>query len=324
MRYSILYLSCQLLDGTICKYIVSFRSFFLRFRAKCLTRTRRHDRPVRVNRRELRLSALLELIKSRDRVSIQEMVDHLGVSAVTVRKDLEKLAQRGDVLRTFGGAVLTRGAELDPTIQERTRLHEREKRLIGASAAQLIQPGENIIIDAGSTTLMMVQHLRGIGSLHVITAALNVALEAGSLPLVTVIVPGTGMLDPITMSLEGPEVEEAYGRLHADKYFMGLRGVDLQHGFMDTNIRRIRLKQSMIRAARQTIALADSSKLGRSSLVQIAPLGSISSLVTDGGASPTILDQLRGAGLQVIVADAHGASAPEYNPAVAAPHLTGL
>ncbi len=255
-----------------------------------------------MNRKELRLSALYEIIKSQERVSIQEMVERLGVSAITVRKDLEALEKRGEVLRTFGGAVLVRGAELDQTVQERARLHEREKRLIGAAAAQLVQPGENIIIDAGSTTLEMVCHLRGINSLHVITAALNVALEAGALPFVTVIVPGTGMLDPVTMSLEGPEVEEAFGRLHADRYFMGLRSVDLQHGFMDTNMRRIRLKQSMMRAARQTIALVDSGKLGKASLVQIVPLDRVSTIITDNGAAPGILEQLRASGLQVIVA----------------------
>jgi DeoR family transcriptional regulator of aga operon len=238
------------------------------------------------------------------------MVDRLGVSAVTVRKDLEMLEKRGEVLRIFGGAIPSRNTDLDATFQERARLHEHEKRLIGMAAAQLIQPGESVIIDAGSTTLEMVHHLRGIASLHVITAALNVALEAGALPLVTVIVTGTGTLDPITMSLEGPEVDEAFSRLHADKYFMGLRSVDLQHGFMDTNMRRIRVKQSMMRAARRTIALADSSKLGRSSLLQIAPLDSVSTLITDDAAPPAILDQLRSSGLQVIVADHPDASAP--------------
>ena len=255
-----------------------------------------------VSKRESRLNTLFEMIKSQERVSIQEMVNRLGVSAVTVRKDLEELEERGDIIRTFGGAVLTHNNDLDLAFQVRARLQEREKRLIGLAAAHLIRPGESVIIDAGSTALQVVRHLRSIGSLHVITPALNVALEAGALHGVAVIVPGTGMLDQISMSLEGPEVEEAFGRLHADKYFMGLRSVDLQHGYMDTNMRRIRLKQSMMRAARETIALADSSKLDKSSLVQITPLETVSTLITDSGISPAVLDQLNKCGVQVIVA----------------------
>ena len=255
-----------------------------------------------MSKRDLRLNSILDLVKSQDRVTIQEIVGRLGVSAVTVRKDLEALEQRGDVLRTFGGAVLTRSNDLEIAFQVRARLHDREKRLIGMAAARLIQPGESVIIDAGSTALEVVRNLTGIGSLHVITPALNVAVEAGALAGVTVIVPGTGMLDQISMSLEGPEVEAAFERLHADKYFMGLRSVDLQHGFMDTNMRRIGLKKSMMRAARQTIALADSSKLGKSSLMQITSLDSIMTLVTDDSITPDMLDQLTQCGIHVIVA----------------------
>lgn len=151
-----------------------------------------------MGKRESRLNTLLGLMKSQERISVREMADSLGVSTVTLRKDLEHLS----------------------------------------------------------------------------------------------------------MSLEGPEVEEAFGRLHADTYFMGVRSVDLQHGFMDTNMRRIRLKQSMMRAARQTIALADSSKLGKASLVQITPLESVAALITDDGVSPGAVEQFRGRGLKVIVASA--------------------
>ena len=241
-------------------------------------------------------------MKSQDRISVREMADTLGVSAVTLRKDLEHLERRGDIIRTFGGAVLARNNDLEIAFQVRARLQNREKRLIGMAAASMIRPGESIIIDAGSTALEIVRSLRGIGSLYVITPALNVALEAGALPGVTVIVPGTGMLDQISMSLEGPEVEEAFSRLHADTYFMGLRSVDQQHGFMDTNMRRICLKQSMMRAARQTVALADSSKLGKASLVQITPLESVAALITDDGITPGDLEQFTVRGLKVIVA----------------------
>lgn len=255
-----------------------------------------------MSRRTARQAHILEMIRAQDRVKIHDFVDRLAVSAVTIRNDLDELEQRGDIIRTFGGATLVRSNDLDLAFQERARLQDREKRMIGKAAARMIQPGESVIIDAGSPALEVVRHLRGIGALHIITPALNVALEAGALPGVTVIVAGPGILDQISMSLEGPEVEEAFGRLHADMYFMGLRSVDLQHGFMDTNMRRIRLKQSMMRAARQTVAVADSSKLGMASLVQITPLESVSALITDDKVTSDLLVHLGRCGLRVIVA----------------------
>jgi DeoR/GlpR family transcriptional regulator of sugar metabolism len=116
-------------------------------------------------------------------------------------------------------------------------------------------------------------------------------------------------------------VEEAFSRLHADKYFMGLRSVNLQYGLMDTNMRRIRLKQSMMRAARQTIALADSSKVGTTSLVQITSLETITTLITDDGVAPDMLDQLGKSGIQIMVA-----RADELHPSAASnisPHVIG-
>ena len=255
-----------------------------------------------MSRRTTRQAGILEMIRAQDRVTIHDIVDRFKVSAVTIRKDLDELEQRGDILRTFGGAALLRNNDMEMAFQVRARMQEKAKRAIGAYAAQMIRPGDSIIIDAGSTALEIVRCLKGIAPLDVITPALNVALEAGSLPGVTVIVPGSGVLDQISMSLEGPEVEEAFSRLHADKYFMGLRSVDVQHGFMDTNIRRIRLKQSMMHAARETIAVADSTKFGRTSLVQIAPLDKVAAIITDEGLSAEFADQLGSRGVNVIAA----------------------
>ena len=252
--------------------------------------------------RKSRLSQMLECIRSQERVTIHEMVDRFGVSAVTIRKDLEHLEREGLIVRTFGGAIARRASDMVEAFQVRARLQSQEKRLIGKAAARLIQPGENVIIDAGSTALEIVRHLQGVESLNLITPALNVALEAGSLPGITVIVPGGGTLDHSTLSLEGPDIEEAFARLHADKFFMGVRSVDLQHGAMDTHWRRICLKQAMMKAARQTIVVADSSKFDKVSLVQIAPLSSIHAIVTDEGLAPEVAEQIAALGVQVHIA----------------------
>jgi DeoR family transcriptional regulator of aga operon len=259
---------------------------------------------------------MLEFIRSQERTTIQEMVERFGVSAVTIRKDLEDLEREGLIVRTFGGAMALRTSDVVEAFQVRARLQSREKRLIGSAAARLIQPGESVIMDAGSTTLEIVRHLHGIESLNLITPALNVALEACTLPHVAVIVPGGGVLDHSTLSLEGPEIEEAFARLHADKFFMGVRSVDVQHGAMDTHMRRIRLKQAMMQAVRQTFIVADSSKFGKVSLFQIAPLSSVQAIVTDEGVSPDMLEQITALGVQVYIARA--GEAPEVRQAATA------
>jgi DeoR/GlpR family transcriptional regulator of sugar metabolism len=252
--------------------------------------------------REDRFNQILELIGMYDKVTIRDLVDHFKVTAVTIRKDLEDLEKRGDIIRTLGGALQTRSNNLELAFQIRARLHENEKRLIGKMAAGLIGTGENIIIDAGSTPLEVVHNLKGIGSLQVITPALNVALEVGAIPGVTVVMPGPGTLDNPAMSLEGHGVEESFTQFHADKYFMGVWAMDLEHGFMDPRMSRVRLKQQMMKSAHETIVLIDSSKFGRTSLFQIAPLEAVTAIVTDEGIRPEILDFLTNKGVKVYIA----------------------
>jgi DeoR family transcriptional regulator, aga operon transcriptional repressor len=256
--------------------------------------------------RETRTAQLQELIRSGERVSIQDMVERFGVSAVTIRKDLDELEQRGAIIRTFGGAVIAPTPDREVAFAVRSQWMDAEKKQIGLAAARLIGRGESVIVDAGSTALEVVRHLRGAEDVNIITPALNVALEAGCLSGVTVIVPGPGVFDQISEALEGPDVEEAMRRFHADKFFMGIRSIDLEHGFMDTDMRRVRVKHSMMRAARETIAVADSSKIGKTSLVQIARLEAVKVLVTDEGIDPEMLEKLTRSGIQVHVAHPEG------------------
>jgi DeoR family transcriptional regulator of aga operon len=126
-------------------------------------------------------------------------------------------------------------------------------------------------------------------------------MEACAMPNSTVIMPGGGVLDHFTLSLGGAEAEESFARLHADKVFLGVRGVDFEHGLMDTDTRRIRLKQTMIKASQQVIVVADSSKIGKASLIDIAPLSVVSAIVTDDKIEPAMVDNLTKRGIQVYI-----------------------
>ena len=252
--------------------------------------------------RDTRQSKMLELIRASNGATISQLKSEFGVSVVTVRKDLEELERDGLIVRKFGGAVPSQSGDPLESFNVRSRLNRKEKQLIGKTAASLINPMDSIIIDAGSTALEVVRHLRHGMPLTIITPAMNVALEACALPNTTVIIPGGGVLDHFTLSLGGTEAEESFARLHADKLFLGVRGVDLEHGLTDTDTRRIRLKQIMIRASHQVFVLADSSKIGKASLIDIAPLEVVRAVITDVGITPVLADEITRKGVQILIA----------------------
>jgi len=252
--------------------------------------------------RNLRQSRILERIRTEHGATIGQLKTEFGVSVVTIRKDLEDLERDGLIVRKFGGAVPSQVNDPLESFNVRSQLNRQEKVLIGKVAAAMIEPMESVIIDAGSTTLEIVRHLNRSIALTLITPALNIAIEACSLPNVTVMVPGGGILDHFTFSLEGKDVDDQFSRLHADKLFLGVRGIDLEHGLTDTDSRRIHLKQTLIQASRRVIVLADSHKIGRSSLIDIAPIGQIHALVTDAGIDPNFAQELTDRGIEVHIA----------------------
>ncbi len=252
--------------------------------------------------RNLRQLKMLERIRASGGASVSQLKTEFGVSIVTIRKDLEELERDGLIVRTFGGAVPSLTSDPQESLNVRSRLYPHEKQLIGKLAASLIEPMESVIVDAGSTTLEIIRHMRHGMPVTIITPAVNIAMEACTLPNVTVMVPGGGLLDHFTLSLEGKEMDESFSRLHADKVFLGVRGVDLQHGLTDTDTRRIVLKQIMIRASQQVIVVADSRKIGKPSLIDIAPLNAANAIVTDEGIDPALVEELTCSGVQVHIA----------------------
>lgn len=251
--------------------------------------------------RNQRQAKMLEMIRVKNGATISLLKSEFGVSVVTVRKDLDELERDGLIVRKFGGAVPSQSGDPLESFNVRSRLYSKEKQLIGKTAAGLINSMDSVIIDAGSTTLEIVRHLRHGMPFTLITPALNVAIEACAMPNTTVIMPGGGVLDHFTLSLGGAEAEESFARLHADKVFLGVRGIDFEHGLMDTDTRRIRLKQTMIRASHQVIVVADSSKIGKASLIDIAPLNVVSIIVTDSGISSSTVENLTKMGIQVYI-----------------------
>jgi len=252
----------------------------------------------------LRQQAIVDLLARAGVVRVTALAKELGVSAVTVRSDLDQLESRGALRRTRGGAIPIDLPSPELPLEEASRVRIADKRRIGARAAAQVRNGETIILDVGSTTTEMAKALPPtLRDVVVVTNALNIALLLESHPGISVIVTG-GMLRPLQHSLVNPYGTVLLSQINADKAFLGCNGVDPAKGLTNTNLQEAEVKTQMLRAARETIVLADHSKLLKVATARIAGLEAIHVLVTDHSADPEALRALTEAGLRVLVADA--------------------
>ena len=251
---------------------------------------------------EERRRKILEVLEQHERVTVQELVKRFGVSAVTIRGDLDTLTEAGALVRSHGGALKPLGGPADISINVKEILHHEEKVRIGAAAAQLIQNDETIILDSGTTTLEVARQIAGrkFKSLTVITNGLNLALELARLPQVRLIVIG-GMLRHVSYSVVGPHAEHMLQGLNADRLFLGVDGVDLNIGLMTPDVLEAQLNSQLIRVAREVNVVADASKFRRRSLSLIARLESVHRIITDDKIDADTSAAIRGKGIELVV-----------------------
>lgn len=252
------------------------------------------DMLVEERRRRIR-----ELVGERGRITVAELVAMFDISQVTVRSDLNALAEIGAVVRTRGGALAQRADE-DLPIGVKQTLRRAEKVRIAEAAVRLIGEGQTIVLDSGTTTAEIAKQIRGLKlqSVNVITNALNIAVLLAGAPHVTLIMLG-GVLRPSSYSLGGPQAEAALQGLHADILFLGFDGLDPEIGVMTPHLLEARLNSRMLEIARTVVAVGDSSKLGRRSLSVIARIEQVDRIITDAGAAPETVEALRARGAQV-------------------------
>jgi DeoR family transcriptional regulator, aga operon transcriptional repressor len=250
---------------------------------------------------EERRRRILELLDRQERATVEELVARFRVSAVTIRGDLDALADAGSVVRSHGGA-LKRLDQQDVPITVKETLHHGEKVRIGHAAARLIREDETIILDSGTTTAEIARQLKflKLKSLTVITNALNIAVELASLPHVRVIMIG-GILRQISSSTVGPQAEQMLRGLYADRLFLGVDGLDPAVGLSTPDVLEAQLNALMIKVSREVTAVADSSKFFRRTLSLIAGLDEVHRIITDDKVDPHIVASLRARNLEVMV-----------------------
>ncbi len=232
-------------------------------------------------------------------VRVDALVRDLGVSAATIRRDLEQLEQRGALRRVHGGAVAVESNLDEPLFDDKTQIAAPEKLRIAQAAAALVKPGSSIFLDGGSTILAMVPLLRDMTDLTVVTNSLRVAHElAGGGP--TLIVVG-GELRRRSQTMVGPLTDPILSSLHMDTAFVGTIGLDLRNGLTTTDPREAFTKTLILRQAQQIVLLADSTKAGKTSFVRFGSPREAHVFITDSRTPKDLVKALQRQGLRVII-----------------------
>lgn len=250
-----------------------------------------------------RQQALLAAVQGAGRVRVNELSTTLGVSEMTVRRDLEEMEISNLLLRVHGGAISTTSRSFEPGFHARSQLQVEAKRQIGRVTASLIRDGETLIVDAGTTTLHFVEQLPPDIRIRVMALSLRVADVLAEMPNVTLMVPG-GVVRHQERSLVGPTTQAALEQLTFDTVILTTGGVDPEAGITEYEFDDAATKRAALHSARRRILVADSTKLGAVSFVKICPLDMIDILVTDSNAPELRVAELRSAGLEVLVAPA--------------------
>ena len=251
----------------------------------------------------LRHDAIRRAIEVDGRVSIADLKDRLGVSEVTIREDLKFLENAKVLTRIRGGAVITRNGGVEMSLEETSTTNRAEKMAIGAYAASMVENGQTVIIDVGSTTTELAHALSPeLLRVVVITNGLNIALGLESQQGISVIVTG-GTLRPLQHSLVAPMGTILLEKLKADIAFLGCNGVEPARGFTNANIAEAEIKQAMVRSAEKVVFLADHDKIGAVASAFVADISCADLLITDTGADPSTLAKLRSEGLKIVTAD---------------------
>ena len=239
---------------------------------------------------------ILELIQSQGRALVSDLSEQLCISQITIRKDLDYLQSKGVIQRSHGGALRVQPSTLiDPTLQEKQKQNFREKERIAAAATKMVEEGQCIILDSGTTTTAVAERLKRFKQLTVITNAVNIAAELAGTDFEVILIGGT--MRKNSFSLVGPLAEDNLEEMHADILFLGVDGFDLEVGITTPNFLESRVNRAMVKAARLVIAVCDSSKFGRRSLSRIVPPGAVHHVITDQNLPKDAQEALRAMGV---------------------------
>ena len=254
-----------------------------------------------------RLDVTLRLVRNAGQVTLADLAARLGVSQMTVRRDLDSLQERGLVERVRGGAVAVAEAAPSGGFGARAGWQAGVKDRIGRAAAALVEPGSTVLLDAGTTTVHVARHLVDRAPLTVAALSLPAAAVLADAPGIRLLLVG-GECRPGEQSLAGPLAASVLRQLTFDLFVMSIGAVSAEDGWSEFTLEDAAVKQVGLTQARSTVVVADGSKLGVRAFAAVAPLGAVDRLVTDPGvrdpqlspAAQDTLAALESAGVEVL------------------------
>lgn len=247
---------------------------------------------------------ILGELNAKGSLSVTELSTMLNVSEVTIRKDLTQLESENKLYRAHGKAIKMSPYISDRDVNVKEHQSPAEKRAIAKAAVALIEPNDSIIIASGTTVQYFAREINvEQGRLTVITSALNVASVLSKSSRIEVIQLG-GIIRGSSLSAVGCDAERMLENFTGSKLFIGVDGIDPEHGLSTTNLLEANLNRAMINSAQKTIVLCDSSKFDRRGFSRICSIDDIDQIITDSGISPRMLSMLRGRGIEVTVVEA--------------------
>jgi DeoR/GlpR family transcriptional regulator of sugar metabolism len=245
-----------------------------------------------------RLDQLRRILSQDPVVRVDDLTAQLGVSAATIRRDLDTLESSGELRRVYGGAVSTGSRLEEPLFDDKTSIAAGEKRAIAAAALKYVQPNDTVFLDGGSTVLELARLLKDRSKLTVVTNSLRAAAElAGRGPRLILV---GGELRRLSQTTVGPLTRFMIRELHVDKAFMGTIGLSLDGGLTTTDPSEAYTKELVMEHAREVILLADSSKAHKISFTRSGRLEKVRILITDSLMDRKLSKELRKRGLEVV------------------------
>lgn len=242
---------------------------------------------------------VLDTLESQKSVQVKELADTLDVSAMTIRRDLRRLADMGMITLVHGGAVLNEGTATLMTVKARATRMTQEKNTIAAFCAGMIKEGNAVYLDAGTTTMEIADALKKRQNIAVLTHSLpiqNILAETEKIQLISM----PGIYETAFKGYFGEMTCRMIRTFRIDIAFWGISSIDLQSGIMTPDFRDQSLKLALLEQARKNVAVFDHTKIGHVSFTQVCPINAISTIVTDKLADKDFIDAAKRKGVEVV------------------------
>jgi DeoR family transcriptional regulator of aga operon len=245
-----------------------------------------------------RHQAILDLLQKESYTGVSELCEMFNVSAVTIRKDLKLLENKGLLFRTHGGATFENPYINDRNISEKEKIHIKEKNAIALAAVKLIKPEDSIMIGSGTSMQSLAKAINIEGHLNVTTSSLNVSLELTKSLHYDILQLG-GNVRHSSSSVTGHFSQAILENISCNLLFLGVDGIDMSYGCTTTSLSEAMLNKKMIESAQKIIILADSSKFNRKGFGKICDISEIHHIITDSGISDALAQEIRDRGIEL-------------------------